>query len=48
MQKGCSYCFNTFGANPEGESGPGGPPRERSDRFCDSKIKGGFASFRQK
>ena len=21
MQKGCSYCFNTFGANPEGESG---------------------------
>ena len=30
-----------IGANPEGESGPGGPPSSRSERFRVSEIKKG-------
>ena len=30
-----------IGANPEGESGPGGPPSSRSERFRVSEIKRG-------
>ena len=30
-----------IGANPEGESGPGGPPSEWCERVCVSKLKKG-------